>query len=64
MAIFTLNSNDLSSRLTGFELKCKECGSTNVTLDIDQAAYPSAGWLNIWVSCDDCKYNEEIYSND
>ena len=63
MAILVLNGDDFSNKLKGFKLECKECGSSSVTFDIDWAAYPSASWMNITVSCDDCKSDEEIYSS-
>ncbi len=62
MAILVINSEDFSKKLTGFELKCKECGSNNVTLDIDWASYPSSSWMSVIVSCNECKKDEEIYS--
>ena len=63
MARLVINSSDLSEKLAGFELKCKICGSKRVTLDIDWAAYPSGSWFNVDVICEDCKHDEEIYSN-
>jgi hypothetical protein len=62
MARLVINSDDLSEKLTGFELKCKECWSNRVTLDIDWAAYPSASWCNVTVICEDCKHDEDVYS--
>ena len=62
MAILTINSTDLSEKLTGFELRCNECGSDRVTLDIDWAAYPSAIWMVITVICESCKKDEMVYS--
>lgn len=43
MARLVLNSNDFTDRLTGFELRCKKCGSTRVTLDSkhDETIYDS-----------------------
>lgn len=64
MAILVINSNDLSEKLTGFALKCNQCESNRVTLDINWAAYPSASWCKVTVICNDCKHDEEIYFND
>jgi hypothetical protein len=61
MARLVVNSDDLSEKLTGFDLKCKECGSNRVTLDIDWAAYPSCSWCRVTVICEDCKRDEEVY---
>jgi len=61
MAILIINNEDFSNKLKEFEFKCKECGSSNVTLEIDWAAYPSASWMNITVICGDCMNDEQIY---
>ena len=63
MARLILNSNDFTNKLKAFSLKCNECGSDNVTLDIDWAAYPSCSWMNICIICDDCKHDEIIYDS-
>ena len=61
MAILVINSENYSERLVGFELRCRGCGSTRVTLDIDWAAYPSASWCRVVTICDDCHRDEQIY---
>jgi hypothetical protein len=64
MARLVINSDDFTAKLKEFSLKCNECGSENVTLDIDWAAYPSASWFTVEVICEDCKKDEKIYSTD
>jgi len=63
MARLIINSNDFSEKLTGFELKCKRCGSNKVTLDLDWAAYPSASWCRLEVICEDCKHDETVFES-
>jgi hypothetical protein len=62
MAILVINDRDLSEKLKDFSLTCNNCGSKKVTLDIDWAAYPSASWMNVTLSCADCHKDEDIYS--
>ncbi len=61
MAVLVINGSELSEKLCGFRLVCKECGSRRVTLDIDWAAYPSCSWFKVIVICEDCKYDEVLY---
>jgi len=62
MAILVINSEEFSEKLKGFEFKCNECTSSNVTLDIDWAAYPSASWMTVTVICENCNKEEVVYS--
>jgi len=62
MVRLVINDDDFAEKLTGFVLKCGECGSNQVTLDIDWAAYPSATWLEVYVICEKCKHCEEIFN--
>lgn len=64
MAILLVNDTDFSSKLKEFSLQCNSCNSSKVTLDIDWAAYPSASWFKITVSCEDCHTDEDIYDSD
>jgi len=59
-ARLVINHDDFSSKLTGFALQCSQCGSRQVTLDIDWAAYPSASWCKVDVICEQCHFDEEI----
>lgn len=61
MARLVVNSQDFTEKLHKFVLRCKECNSNKVTLDIDWAAYPSSSWCNITVICENCHHDEEIY---
>jgi len=61
MARVIINDYDFSKKLKEFSLSCNECGSKNVTLDINWAAYPSASWCTVSVICEDCKKDETIY---
>ena len=61
MAILVINNNDYSAKLKNFSLECNKCGSKNIELEIDWAAYPSASWLNITTICKDCHTDEDIY---
>jgi hypothetical protein len=63
MAIVTLGENDVKT-LKDFEVKCLKCGSTNVEIEIDWAAYPSASWNNTTFICKDCHTDEVIYESD
>ena len=60
-ARLVINGSDMSAKLRDFSLSCRECGSREVTLDIDWAAYPSASWCRVVASCDQCKADETIY---
>lgn len=60
MPRFVFNSEDVSDKLTGFSLQCKQCGSTHVTLDLDLWNYPSDSGAKVTVICDDCHFDEEI----
>lgn len=62
MAILIINSEDMSEKLMGFELKCRKCGSNRVALDIDWAAYPSVSWCTVTVICKSCNHDEIVYS--
>lgn len=61
MARLVINSAEFTKKLRDFTLKCNECESSNVTLDIDWAAYPSSSWCEVTVICEDCKKDETIY---
>lgn len=60
-ARLVINAENFANKLRDFSLRCGQCGSGNVTLDIDWAAYPSASWCTVTVICDDCNADEEIY---
>jgi hypothetical protein len=61
MAILIINDSDYSAKLKNFSISCKECGSTNVTLEVDWAAYPSGAWCKVRTICEGCKAEEDIY---
>lgn len=61
MAILVINGEDYSERLTSFSLTCKCCSGTNVELEVDWAAYPSAAWCKVTTICKDCHNDETIY---
>lgn len=42
-----------------FQFKCLKCGSENVQLEIDWAAYPFASWSTTTIICNNC-HEEEI----
>lgn len=63
MADLIISGDDLSEKLEKFTLKCNECNSINVKIDIDWASYPSCSWLNVNLICEICKKEEEIYSD-
>jgi len=61
MAILIINGDNYATKLTEFEIKYKKCGSGNIELEIDWAAYPSAAWCTITTICKDCHADETIY---
>ena len=61
MAILIINDEDFTSKLKEFSLKCNNCGSDKVELEIDWASYPSASWFNVTVICKKCHQDETIY---
>jgi ribosomal protein S27E len=61
--VLTIENKGIKS-LKKFEIKCLDCGSTNVDIEIDWAAYPSASWNNTTFICKDCHTDEVIYESD
>ena len=62
MALLIINRKDYSNKLKGFALQCKACGSNNIELEVDWAAYPSDSWCRITTICKHCHAEEEIYT--
>jgi 5-methylcytosine-specific restriction endonuclease McrA len=62
MAIVIINSDNIKN-LKHFKFQCNNCNSTNVELEIDWAAYPSAAWNNITIICKDCHADEIAYES-
>ena len=60
-ARLVVNGDEFATKMVQFSLKCLQCGSRRVTLDIDWAAYPSGSWCHITFDCLNCKYEETIY---
>ena len=47
----------------GFEIKCLECGSTNVYIDSDVGYSETSGtWGGVQLICVDCEKETEIWS--
>jgi hypothetical protein len=62
MAILVINSDDYTEKLKDFSLTCQACGSKEVELEIDWAAYPSDSWLIVKTICKTCHTEETITS--
>lgn len=63
MAILTVGFGNRPEKLNSFDVKCKACGSENVELQIDWAAYPSASWNKLTIVCNDCFVDEKVYDS-
>lgn len=59
MAIVVINSGDIK-QLTKFDIKCKNCGSDDIEIEIDWASYPSMSWDIAKLICKICHEEEKI----
>lgn len=57
-----INSEELSEMLPNFDIECRECGSTNVTLDIAVERGADQEWMNITFICEGCQHADDIWS--
>lgn len=61
MPILVIDGRNFSNKLKKFDMVCRECGSTEITIEIDWDNYPSGGWYKITAICTKCHADETLF---